>query len=128
MAPPTKLKNHSKLTVKRLNGGIFQYFICFNLPKSPLKPRTFRKNQDNCNKNNNSIQNTTDLPLLSQTKKTVKFNSQPEIHVMHVWDFAYRQARKDIWQQNGRDRVRFEKRINDFSEIITPILIKHKCK
>ena len=32
---------------------------------------------------------------------------------MVAWSFAYRQARKGIWEQEARDRERFRHRINN---------------
>ncbi|EDV36278.1 uncharacterized protein Dana_GF12046 [Drosophila ananassae] len=58
----------------------------------------------------------------SSAAKKVRFNLKPEVHVMHVWDFAYRTARKSEWQLIARDRDRFEKRINRVAPILNPIL------
>lgn len=55
-------------------------------------------------------------------EKRVRFNSQPEIHKLHVWKYAYSQARKGIWEQFGRDRERFNKRIQDIELVLAPIL------
>lgn len=55
-------------------------------------------------------------------KKQVRFNLCPIVHVMHAWKFAYAQARRGHWHQIGWDRERFHKRINDLSQIVTPIL------
>ena len=47
----------------------------------------------------------------------------PKVHVMRVWDFAYRTYRKgDYWQQIARDHERFKKRIFENQEALTPIL------
>lgn len=43
---------------------------------------------------------------------------------MKKWDFAYRQARKGEWEQIGRDRVRFNQRIENTKKVIDPILNK----
>lgn len=56
-------------------------------------------------------------------KKRVKFNLCPIVHEIRAWKFAYAQARKGHWHQIGWDRERFQKRINDLSDIVTPILI-----
>lgn len=56
--------------------------------------------------------------------KFVAFNMQPQVYTMHVWQFAYRQARKGIWEEKARDRDRFERRIKKFGEIFEPILVK----
>lgn len=44
---------------------------------------------------------------------------------MKKWDFAYRQARKGEWEQIGRDRARFNQRIENTKKIIDPILNKN---
>lgn len=123
MAPKLSMERKENLSIKCLNGGIFQYFICFGASKSRLQPKV-SQNIQNSQKKNDSILIRTNVP--SQSKKSVKFNPRTKIHVMHVWEFAYRQARKDIWQEKGRDRVRFAKKIRDIGEILTPILNKNK--
>lgn len=60
---------------------------------------------------------------LRKKKKRVKFNLCPIVHEIRAWKFAYQQARKGHWHQIGWDRERFQKRINDLGEIVTPILI-----
>lgn len=52
----------------------------------------------------------------------MRFNPCPVVHEIRAWKFAYSQARKGQWEQMGRDRGRFEKRINDVSRILSPIL------
>lgn len=42
---------------------------------------------------------------------------------MVAWSFAYHQARKGEWEQYGRDRVRFEQRIEKTKTILDPILV-----
>lgn len=37
-------------------------------------------------------------------------------------EIAYREARIGIWEQLGRDRKRFEKKINEMSSVIAPVL------
>lgn len=52
----------------------------------------------------------------------VTFNLCPTVHVIRAWNYAYSEARKGKWEQMGRDRERFEKRINELSHILSPIL------
>lgn len=52
----------------------------------------------------------------------VTFNLSPIVHEIRAWKFAYSEARKGKWEQMGRDRERFEKRINELSHILTPVL------
>ncbi|XP_055589141.1 uncharacterized protein LOC129741437 [Uranotaenia lowii] len=54
-------------------------------------------------------------------EKKVRFNPNPEVHVMRQWDFAYRQARKGEWEMAARDRERFRKRIDETENILRPL-------
>lgn len=60
--------------------------------------------------------------MLSISQLQVTFNLCPQVHEIRAWKFAYREARKGKWEQVGRDRERFDKKINDLGSIITPIL------
>ena len=57
-------------------------------------------------------------------KKRVTFNETKNTFLnMHVWSFAYKEARKGPWEECARDRVRFKKKIEtDFEPILTKIL------
>uniref|UniRef100_A0A182MSM9 Uncharacterized protein n=1 Tax=Anopheles culicifacies TaxID=139723 RepID=A0A182MSM9_9DIPT len=55
-------------------------------------------------------------------EKKVRFNTKPVVHVMRVWDFAYRQARKGDWETTARDSERFRKRIADLEPVLGPAL------
>lgn len=62
-------------------------------------------------------------------KKTVRFESTPQIHYMVTYDFAYRQSRIGYWEQHARDRVRFQNRISQMEKILTDIFNKkHRDK
>lgn len=50
------------------------------------------------------------------------FNLQPKIYQLHVWNHAYREARKGKWDQAARDRDRFHRKIEELKDIISPIL------
>ena len=54
----------------------------------------------------------------------------PKVHVMRVWDYAYRACRKgDYWQQVARDHERFRKRILHLQDILSPVLdVGHREK
>lgn len=54
--------------------------------------------------------------------KRVRFNLTPIVHEIRAWKFAYAQARKGHWHQIGWDRERFERRINNLADILSPIL------
>lgn len=122
----TKMAETETKTTK-IENSMFQYFIVFHLPEKIkihshlLKStRYFRNNTKS--KNQSNIHNISHCNTKSQ--KSVRFINEPHIKTMHVWQFAYIQARKDKWQQAGRDRSRFEKRIDEFERIISPILKK----
>jgi len=64
----------------------------------------------------------TNPPESGFEEKKVRFNLQPKVHRLHVWKFAYSQARKGKWEEIGRDRGRFGKRVQDAEPILAPIL------
>lgn len=64
-------------------------------------------------------------------KKKVQFMPDDQLTVVHsmfVWNFAYRQARKGTWEADALDRLRFQKRVKDLDEILTPVLLAKKEK
>lgn len=54
-------------------------------------------------------------------KKKVRFDSNVKILNMHVWSFAYQQARKSDWMRIAADRCRFELRQQKFEEMLAKI-------
>ncbi|XP_039453381.1 uncharacterized protein LOC120432235 [Culex pipiens pallens] len=52
---------------------------------------------------------------------TVRFNFKTQVHVMRVWDYAYRQARKSEWEIAARDRAWFKRRIENTEPVLGPI-------
>lgn len=62
------------------------------------------------------------IPEKLKYNRKVTFNPEIKVLTMHVWSFAYAQARTHNWLQISADRCRFERRIKDTSEILTPIL------
>lgn len=50
------------------------------------------------------------------------FNLCPTVHEIRAWKFAYCEARKGKWEQVGRDRERFEKKIKELGAHISPVL------
>lgn len=50
------------------------------------------------------------LALEKNKKKTVSFDSNVKILKIHVWAFAYHQARKSEWMRFAADSYRFELR------------------
>jgi len=52
----------------------------------------------------------------------VTFDPRPTVYVQYVWQFAYQQARKSVWEQYACDRDRFTRRIIESEHIINPVL------
>lgn len=61
--------------------------------------------------------------------KRVRFDCNVQIHNMHVWTFAYREARKGSnWISNILDSMRFELRKQILEEELTKIeFFSRKC-
>lgn len=103
--------------------GMFQYFIFFhsNEENEPqTQPFTFGIHSHRNNINFTCPKMNLDM----KSNRKVQFIDKPNIKILHTWQFAYMQARRDKWQQAARDRTRFEMRIKKLSEIISPILEK----
>lgn len=61
--------------------------------------------------------------------KTVRFELVPKIHLLITYEFAYRQSRRGQWEQDARDRVRFQNRISQMEKILSDIFNKkHRDK
>ena len=56
--------------------------------------------------------------------KRVTFNEENnQIHILYVWLYAYKMARKGNWEQIAVDSERFRRRIkNNYEPILTKIL------
>lgn len=62
------------------------------------------------------------ISVLENDKKRVNFNLQKnKIQFMHVWAFAYREARKSEWVRIAADRFRFQLRIKKFGDMLNEI-------
>jgi len=57
-----------------------------------------------------------------QKEFKVKFNLIPKVNTMVCWDFAYRDARRGIWQQYAIERCHFKSRINKLESILNVVL------
>lgn len=53
--------------------------------------------------------------------KSVSFDPNVKIRHMHVWTFAYREARKSDWSRIAADRYRFELRKEKLEAVLTKI-------
>lgn len=112
----------NEIKIINISRGMFQYFISF-CSTDITHQQSIMFESYSCKHHANSIQPQTkhNSPNIKHTKK-VRFCDKPNILIMHTWQFAYIQARKDMWQQAARDRSRFEIRINNLSQIISPII------
>jgi len=100
-------------------------FICFELEKSDTDDDDCddRVTSDSdCESEDDDESSGTSPPDSGLGVKTVRFNLIPVVHVLRTWTFAYQQARKGQWEQNGRDRVRFHDRIKRLESTLVPIL------
>lgn len=62
-------------------------------------------------------------------RRVVTFNPSVEVLKMCVWNYAYWNARKGNWTQFGRDRDRFQRRIQQIEQKISYILDEcHRLK
>ncbi|XP_063372252.1 uncharacterized protein LOC134660439 [Cydia amplana] len=58
-----------------------------------------------------------------QPPKKVSFSEKPpKVHVMRVWSFAARQARRGNWEQDAMDRDRFKRKIADVDMAVSWVL------
>lgn len=53
--------------------------------------------------------------------KKVRFDSNVKVLNMHVWSFAYHEARKNDWKRNAADRYRFDLRRKRFEAMLAKI-------
>lgn len=116
------------MTRIHMGKGMFQYFLLFNPPRkitfhtpSIALKLHIRKNPKNIVKYRKTL-SPIEEKISIDSQKRVKFADKPHIRSMCVWQFAHSRARKDKWQQAGRDRIRFERKINELDKIISPIL------
>lgn len=62
------------------------------------------------------------IEIIEEKKmKRVTFDSNVQIHNMHVWAFAYREARKSDLAKIKADRFRFNLRIERLEEELVKI-------
>lgn len=70
----------------------------------------------------------TSCKTISKQKQKKKVHFKPDnelttVHSMFVWNFAYKQARKGTWDADALDRLRFQKRVKELDQILTPVLL-----
>lgn len=86
-----------------------------------------------CKSSSDFISTNTTAKTVSKEKRKKKVQFMPDnqlavVHPMIVWNFAYRQARKGSWEADALDRLRFQKRVKELDEILTPVLLAKKEK
>lgn len=61
--------------------------------------------------------------------KKVSFNEKlNQIYILRKWNFAFKQARMMYWEYEAIDRIRFQRRVKEISNILNPILdVNHRC-
>lgn len=113
------------MDIINIGNGIFQYFLWVPKHKEMTPKEVPIQFMNKTNAHVSCIKCARPQEKIHfRNRKTVKFNENPEIHTLYVWQFAYLQARVGKWEQMGRDRVRFHERIMKINEIIEPILIE----
>lgn len=50
--------------------------------------------------------------------KKVRFSPLVQVHVIRAWSFAMQAVRKGPWEEMGRDRMRFQRRIKETEQVI----------
>lgn len=59
---------------------------------------------------------------ISALEKSVRFNlNKNQLHIMHVWAFAYHEARKSNFMSIAADRYRFNLRKQKLEELLLKI-------
>lgn len=121
------MSHSNAIIIKNIPNGMFQYFLCFNdSEKMKSNAKKFSFNSYFHTGNNFKVPNVR-IETIKIGKK-VRFNNIHNIQIMHVWQFAYAQARRDKWQEIARDRLRFHNKITEFDQIISPILRKSQAE
>lgn len=49
-------------------------------------------------------------------------NTLATVHPIIAWNYAYAAARKGPWEQFARDRDRFDRKIQELSKVLNPVL------
>ncbi len=88
-----------------------------------------QKMQDTYLKKNITVRMTSECTKSTIIVKRVRFDDQVTIHRLCVYAHAQRLARTSNWQQVYLDHLRFKKRINDLSAVLSPFLTpSHRAK
>lgn len=118
--PPQKIKIHTPSIALNLHvrGRGKQTKIAGNFKIKPANLWQFKRNQAK------ATTKKIEQNAGSGSQKRVKFNDKPSIQHMHVWQFAYKQARKGEWEKTYSDKAHFQSRIDKLNETISPIFEK----
>lgn len=105
---------------------MFQPNLCYSCRELILNKKCTKEEETDKSGDFFSRSSTGKTASQDKRKKKVCFKPDHELAVVHpmiVWSFAYRQARKGTWEVDALDRLRFQKRIEEVDEILTPVLL-----
>lgn len=138
-----KTNSNNEMKIFHMNSGMFQYFLFFDSPKKiifhtpsialklhirgmktkftgnpKIQSNVWQFRQEQFRSTIKTIEENT----CSNSRKRVKFNDNPVIRRMYVWQFAHKQARKGDWENTYSDKLHFQSRIDKVNKVISPIL------
>lgn len=69
-----------------------------------------------------------DIVFIRFPTKQVTFSEIISVKYICHWSFAHRNARKGHWEEYARDRDRFQRRIQNMTDILIPVIKKKICE
>ncbi|CAH3184596.1 unnamed protein product [Porites lobata] len=100
--------------------------FCHSYDEHIVDRNSHKHAQHESNKDLTSTDSSSKTIPKRKLKKKVHFKPDNElttVHPMFVWNFAYKQARKGTWEADALDRLRFQKRVKELDQILTPVLL-----
>lgn len=100
--------------------------FCHSYDEDIVDRNSCKHAQHESNKDLTSTNTSSKTICKRKQKKKVHFKPENELttlHPMFVWNFAYKQARKGTWEADALDRLRFQKRVKELDQILTPVLL-----
>ena len=100
--------------------------FCHSFDEHIVDGNSHKHAQHESNKDLTSTDSSSKTIPKRKLKKKVHFKPDNElttVHPMFVWNFAYKQARKGTWEADALDRLRFQKRVKELDQILTPVLL-----
>lgn len=100
--------------------------FCHSYDEHIVDGNSHKHAQHESNKDLTSTDSSSKTIPKRKLKKKVHFKPDNElttVHPMFVWNFAYKQARKGTWEADALDRLRFQKRVKELDQILTPVLL-----